>query len=83
MPNISEKPLAHVHWRVYKEDLDRLKAMFGTDHGGMNRAVRAMLHSWLNMNYAKLHAAIDEIEAQQAAQIDEEDSTYVTDETHP
>lgn len=72
MPALSDKPLQHVHFRIYKEDAERLQALFGHTHGGVNRAVRAALHSFLNHNYATLHAKIDEIERGTQAQAQEQ-----------
>ena len=65
MPAKSDRPLTHVHWRVYTEDVERLHALFAHDHGAMSRAIRAMVHSFLNHNYATLHAKIDELEGRQ------------------
>ena len=64
MPKISEKPLRIIQIRIFEEDYQRLRKIYGQGIG-INRACRTILHTFLTQTEAKINEAIDKMEAEE------------------
>lgn len=58
MPKITSEPLVGVYIRLYKKDYAQVKKLYGEEFG-VNRALRAILRSFLTQTEAKTRLAID------------------------
>lgn len=65
MPKISEKPLEAIQVRLFKEDLDALRALYAGQFG-VNRAIRSIVHTFVTHTQATANRQIDEQEMEQA-----------------
>jgi len=61
VPKITEKPLVKMKLRLFEEDYERLRTLFGPNIG-INKAIRSIVHSFLNQTDAKIRDKIDSIE---------------------
>lgn len=59
MPRISERPLRRCHLRLWADDYNELRAMFGDSERGLTNAIRAIIHAYVLSQKQKAHAAID------------------------
>lgn len=62
MPKISDKPLEAIQVRLFKEDLDALRALYAGQFG-VNRAIRSIVHSFVTQTQATANRQIDANEA--------------------
>lgn len=62
MPKITDEELEAVQVRLYKSDLVKLRRMFAKEFG-VNKAIRAIVRTYLRQAEAKAAVAIDRAEA--------------------
>ena len=70
MPKITDKPLEAIQVRLFKEDLDVLRNLYRGQFG-VNRAIRTIVHSFINQTEAKANKTIDEYESQAEPLVDD------------
>lgn len=61
MPKITDKPLRRVIIRVFDEDYQKAKELFGPNIG-LNKAWRTAIHAFMTQTEAKIRAKVDEME---------------------
>lgn len=61
MPRITEEPLEAIQLRLFKKDLDFLRRTY-KGSVGVNKALRAIIRSYVTQVEAKANAVIDEAE---------------------
>jgi hypothetical protein len=61
MPKITDKPLEAIQLRLFKDDLDELRLLYAGQFG-VNKAIRTIVHSFINQVRSKAAKAIDNTE---------------------
>ena len=61
MPKITDKPLKLIQVRIFEEDYTELRRLYSRDVG-VNKAIRAMVHSFLTNTNGNINEAIDKLE---------------------
>lgn len=69
MPKISEKPLEAIQVRLFKEDLDALRALYAGQFG-VNRAIRSIVHTFVTHTQATANRQIDANEAAETESVE-------------
>lgn len=66
MPKITDKELEAIQVRLFKEDLDYLRQLYGGQQFGVNRVIRTVVHSFVTQAAAEANRNIDAQEAVKA-----------------
>ena len=61
MPKISDKPMTPIQVRLFDEDLEFLRKLYGQNFG-VNKAIRTIIATFVKQSRAKADMTIDKME---------------------
>jgi hypothetical protein len=76
VPKITDKPLEMIQVRLFKEDLDALRALYAGNLG-VNKAIRTIVHVFVAKSNAEANKAIDASDEDMAELLEEMEITDV------
>jgi hypothetical protein len=68
MPKISDEEMEVKAVHLFKSDLDYLRSLYNGSFG-VNKAIRSIVRSWVNVAKASASARIDEVESKDHSEL--------------
>jgi hypothetical protein len=63
LPKITDKELEAIQVRLFKDDLNYLRKLYGGQQFGVNKVIRTIVHTFVTQTIDSANRAIDTIEA--------------------